>query len=439
MPLGDGLTDLTFTDPRNPGGLAQSSMASGTPGSKNREQSPLNSLSPQVIPSLGLPSQGTKSGTANPRDLDAAAMSMYQDNSARMRYMQALKDFSNKPPADVTGGINVPLLQFAAGLLKPTNTGSFTEALSQAAPPALQSQLAIQKANQDSAENRDITKLKLLGEEADNERSSEDKLFQLMLSKYNKNPIHVVTKEGVYLIHPDGHRERIGDPMPNGTMINQYEKKEDINRADRDDAFYKDIIKQGEASQRQSQTLDAFTALMNQDHYEGEAAPWLNKISSFAKTFGVERPFGLPSSSPGEAMRGLSARLTMDAIGGSLGTGISNADRDFIANEVLRFGNTDAANKIMANVLTKLNDRNKAIYQFSLDYEAEHGDVKGLKQAIMKQFGSQKLFDDDFKKQARQYVDEAGGMKDRLSEVERQQLQLDIAKERERRKQLRGE
>jgi hypothetical protein len=78
---------------------------------------------------------------------------------------------------------------------------------------------------------------------------------------------------------------------------------------------------------------------------------------------------GLAAS--GEGFAGISNQVVLAKIG-SLGTGISNADRSFIEGIAPRMNNTPAGNKIMIHTLRKMAERDQDIAKFASEYRKSH-------------------------------------------------------------------
>lgn len=74
-----------------------------------------------------------------------------------------------------------------------------------------------------------------------------------------------------------------------------------------------------------------------------------------------------------ETFRAVSSKAALDAMGGSLGAGFSNADRDFVLNQVPSLGNTPEGNKELINVNRKILQRNQQVSQLARDYARKNG------------------------------------------------------------------
>lgn len=111
----------------------------------------------------------------------------------------------------------------------------------------------------------------------------------------------------------------------------------------------------------------------------------LTKDPSFYSGPGAER-FALPlkqiisrlggdpnSAASMETFRALSSKSVMDAMGGSLGAGVSNADRDFILSQVASLGNTPEGNRDLIGIHRKVARRAQEVAELSRNYAKKNG------------------------------------------------------------------
>lgn len=366
----------------------------------------------------------------DPEGIETLATTL-RSMSARKKYNDALTAMMERKPR--TGRLNLPLLQFAAQMMRPTKSGSFGEALAGAMPAGIQTLQQEREFDVDRQDQKDMLGLKMLEGAADDERAQEGKLFQAVLAKYSKSPQEIRTKDGVFVRHPDGTMEKVGDLPdsqayatantaegvfrlgPNGekTRIGDlppalsqptamYESKDAQFNAERDHKFYDSIIESGKSARAQNRAIDVIVSALEKAPFDGAGAPFINEILSVGSTFGLDpEALGLRAgAAPGEVVRGFTARLVLDKTGGSLGVGISNADRDFLEYQMPRFGNTDAANKTMAQLMKRLNDREIEVLKFADKYKKENGGkIAGMREAIDEQFGDRSIFDEEGKGQ----------------------------------------
>lgn len=74
-----------------------------------------------------------------------------------------------------------------------------------------------------------------------------------------------------------------------------------------------------------------------------------------------------------ETFRALSNKNVLDTMGGSLGTGFSNADRDFVVGQVANLGNTPEGNRQLIAINKKVARRKQEIAKLARDYSEANG------------------------------------------------------------------
>jgi hypothetical protein len=108
--------------------------------------------------------------------------------------------------------------------------------------------------------------------------------------------------------------------------------------------------------------------LENEKVYTGIGSDQVQALQRFGALFGVTE--GIQDL---ETFNSLSKQAALDLMGGSLGSGFSNADRDFVEGQVPTMQNTKAGNLALVGVLTKIAERKKDIAKFAADYKDAHG------------------------------------------------------------------
>lgn len=111
----------------------------------------------------------------------------------------------------------------------------------------------------------------------------------------------------------------------------------------------------------------------------------LTKDPNFYSGVGAER-FALPmkqiisrmggdpnAAASMETFRALSNKSVLDSMGGSLGTGFSNADRDFVVGQVANLANTPDGNRQLISISRKVAQRNQDIARLARDYASKNG------------------------------------------------------------------
>lgn len=111
----------------------------------------------------------------------------------------------------------------------------------------------------------------------------------------------------------------------------------------------------------------------------------LTKDPNFYSGVGAER-FALPlkqvisrwggdpnAATSMETFRSLSNKATLDTMGGSLGSGFSNADRDFVVGQTANLGNTPEGNRTLIGIHRKVAERTQQIAKMARDYASKNG------------------------------------------------------------------
>jgi hypothetical protein len=74
-----------------------------------------------------------------------------------------------------------------------------------------------------------------------------------------------------------------------------------------------------------------------------------------------------------EQFAAMSKQAALDLMGGSLGSGFSNADRDFVTGQVANLDNTRGGNKALLDIQEKVLKRTQEIGRLANDYAKQHG------------------------------------------------------------------
>lgn len=110
------------------------------------------------------------------------------------------------------------------------------------------------------------------------------------------------------------------------------------------------------------------SAMTDPRFYSGFGADQLASLKKFGVAFGLD-PDSVKSI---ETFNSQSKKAVLDSMGGSLGAGISNADRDYVAGQVPTLGNTPAGNQQLIDIQTKIAQRKQQIAQLARQYAASH-------------------------------------------------------------------
>jgi len=131
-------------------------------------------------------------------------------------------------------------------------------------------------------------------------------------------------------------------------------------------------IQQG--AQTAQRTLDGLqvmeNAMVDPNFYSGTGEAYVNGLKRLAVSIG-----GDPNKvSSVETFNAMAKQAALDSMGGSLGTGFSNADRDFVTDQVPSLANTPEGNRKLIEIQRKLNLRKQQIAAQARAYAAQHND-----------------------------------------------------------------
>ncbi|MCO5157576.1 MAG: hypothetical protein M9945_12650 [Aquamicrobium sp.] len=128
-----------------------------------------------------------------------------------------------------------------------------------------------------------------------------------------------------------------------------------------------DIRNEAQAAQRALGALDIMEQqLSDPGFYSGAGGETVQSLKRIGASLGMD-PDGITSI---ETFNAMSKQAALDVMGGSLGTGFSNADRDFVVEQVPNLGNTPQGNKRLIDVQRRLNRRKLDIATQAREYAA---------------------------------------------------------------------
>ena len=108
--------------------------------------------------------------------------------------------------------------------------------------------------------------------------------------------------------------------------------------------------------------------LANDKVYTGIGADQVQALQRFAVTLGAD-PAGIKDT---ESFNALTKAAVLDKMGGSLGTGVSNADRDYIDGQVPSLANTKAGNLQLIDITEKIAQRQVDIAKQMNEFKKAH-------------------------------------------------------------------
>jgi hypothetical protein len=164
----------------------------------------------------------------------------------------------------------------------------------------------------------------------------------------------------------------------------------DINTAGADDfskALMKEMAKryetyqtEADAAERTMSNLSLMDSIAQQDDfYSGFGADTLLRVRRAAVAFGADPDL----VSDAETFNKIAKDSALQVMGGSLGVGFSNADREFVEAMVPNISNTVEGNRKIIAVQKKLQQRKIQLARLSEQYVDDNGTLKGFRGFIM--------------------------------------------------------
>jgi hypothetical protein len=143
-------------------------------------------------------------------------------------------------------------------------------------------------------------------------------------------------------------------------------------------------------------TINALNAMEQQiadpKFYSGIGSSQVQTLKRTAAAIGIDSK----AVTSIESFNSLSKQAALDVMGGSLGTGFSNADRDFVIDQVPNLGNTPEGNKALINIHMAMQGRKIEIARMARAYEQENGRLDASFFAELSEWAEQNpLFTDD--------------------------------------------
>jgi hypothetical protein len=154
---------------------------------------------------------------------------------------------------------------------------------------------------------------------------------------------------------------------------------------------YDDISTQAQGAPDAVAKLDRMTALTKDPNfYSGAGAGQVQLFKQALAAIG-----GDPNAAaPMEEFAALSNRAALDVMGGSLGTGFSNADRDFVVSTVPALDATPKGNLKRIDVLRLINQRKIEIGKMADEYVMQNGQLDAGFNKMLSQYAeTHPLFD----------------------------------------------
>ena len=135
---------------------------------------------------------------------------------------------------------------------------------------------------------------------------------------------------------------------------------------------FNDLQTQGRKSFNATANLQTLLRLSdNPDLYTGTLNPVIGTVRKAMVSAGIT---DADKMAPNELFSALANKTVLDAAGGSLGTGFSNADRDYLSSTVANANNTKEGNKAIVQTALAVEQRKRDVAKMARDYAKSHGD-----------------------------------------------------------------
>lgn len=179
--------------------------------------------------------------------------------------------------------------------------------------------------------------------------------------------------DGPHQVSPDGKIDQIGGSRTNVTVEgSKLETEYDKTRGKAFGTLANTLQDSGRTARRTLTALDAMErAAKDGGFYSGLASGGVQ----FAKRAATAMGFDATGVESMEAFNALAKQAALDVMGGSLGTGFSNADRDFVLDQVPGLQNTPQGNALLIEVQRSMAERQQQIAKMARDYERENGRI----------------------------------------------------------------
>jgi flagellum-specific peptidoglycan hydrolase FlgJ len=132
-----------------------------------------------------------------------------------------------------------------------------------------------------------------------------------------------------------------------------------------------EIQKSGRSAQSMKNSLRLMERLTHDPNfYSGFGAGFAGQANRALTALGIK---DAKVNGPNEVFTSIANELTYGKLGGSLGTGTSNADVGFIQQMAPQLANTREGNRMLISITGKIADRQEAVAKKAREYAASHG------------------------------------------------------------------
>ena len=165
---------------------------------------------------------------------------------------------------------------------------------------------------------------------------------------------------------------KISSINPTGTTINMgAEKAQDATVGKAYGDLQVDLSTKGRNAASTLNTLSLMEqAMKTPGFYSGAGGEGVKRANQVLAALGVK---DAKAASAAEVFDALSNKVVLDGLGGSLGPGISNTDRDYIARTAPTLAQSEAGNRDLIGVARALAQRQQAVSKLAREYAVSHG------------------------------------------------------------------
>ncbi|MGN8092804.1 hypothetical protein [Methylobacterium sp. 22177] len=167
-------------------------------------------------------------------------------------------------------------------------------------------------------------------------------------------------------------KNKVSPVNPTGTTINMgAEKAQDATVGKAYGDYQVDLATKGRNAGNTLNSLALMEqAARNPNFYSGTGAETVKRANQFLVAMGVK---DANYTKPTEVFDALSNKVVLDGLGGSLGPGISNTDRDYIGRTAPTLAQSQAGNLELIAIARSLAQRQQAVAKLGRDYAAANG------------------------------------------------------------------
>lgn len=174
---------------------------------------------------------------------------------------------------------------------------------------------------------------------------------------------------GSYQVDSKG---KVSPINPTGTTINMgAEKAQDATVGKGYGDYQLDMATKGRNAGSTLNTLALMEqAMKTPGFYSGVGGEGVKRANQFLGALGVKDS---RAASAAEVFDALSNKVVLDGLGGSLGPGISNTDRDYISRTAPTLAQSEQGNRDLIGIARSLAQRQQAVSKLARDYAAKNG------------------------------------------------------------------